>query len=248
MVRGLIITVLVLLWAATAGLTLLLVLGIDPGFDVGSATTFLGTLGTGLTAVVSYFGIKLRATKRELEEERFSTPMALAFGYVRNFLDPAVTALIEQSRGSTEPVKIHVYIPEHLEELEPLSRQRTLARIREANFRDEVIKLQFDSGRVRDIITVTRTGEARPRYFDFPTTLLTLTSLVDYKIATAAEPMGAKEREALGRQYIEKFRDYVLECTGKLNLAQHVELTDRNLGFLNASGGSEKKTEPPANA
>lgn len=243
MMRWLIICVLVLLWTATAALTLLLVFGIDPGFDVGSATAFLGTLGTGLTAVVSYLGIKLRATRRELEEERFSTPMALAFGYVRNFLEPAVTALIEQSKGRAEQIKIHVYIPNHLEELETLSRQRILARIREARFRDEVIKLQFDSGRARDIITVTRAGEDTPRYFDFPTTLLTLTSLVDYKVATAAEPMGAKDREALGRQYVEKFRDYLLQCAARLNLSKHVELTDRNLGFLIAPT-AETKADP----
>lgn len=240
MFRWAIISVLVLLWGATAALTLLLVFGVDPGFDVGSATAFLGTLGTGMTAVVSYFGIQLRATRHELEEERYSTPMALAFGYVKNFLDPAVTALLDQSKGHSGQVKIYIYIPEHLEELEPLSRQRILGRIRGANFQEEIIQLQFDSGRARDIITVTRTGDDHPRYFDFPTTLLTLTSLVDYKIATSTEPMGIKEREALGQQYIAKFRDYLLASVAKLNLAEHVQLTDKNLGFLDTPTPRQK--------
>jgi hypothetical protein len=217
------------------------VLGVELGFDGGSATTFLGTLSTGLTAVVSYFGIQLRATERELEEERFSTPMALAFGYVRNFLEPAVTALLEHSQGRTWRVKIHVYIPERLEELEPLSRQRILARIRDANFREEIIKLQFDSGRARDIITITRSGEDRPHYFDFPTTLLTLTSLVDYKVASTTDPVTAQHKEELGQQYIRRFRDYLLECVEKLGLSKHVELTDKELGFLDVPVGPEEK-------
>lgn len=231
MIRWLIIGILVLLWAATFTLGLLMLLGIEPGFDAGSTTSLLGTVSGGLTAVVSYFGIRLRATERELEEERFSTPMALAFGYVRNFLEPAVTALLEQARG-TGPVRIHVYIPERLEELEPLSRQRILARIRDANFRDEVVKLQLDSGRARDIIAVTRSGDEPPLYFDFPTTLLTLTSLIEYKVATATGPDEVRDRVELGQRYIGKFRDYLLECVAKLNLAAHVAITDRELGFL----------------
>jgi len=231
--RWLIIGILVLLWGATFALGLCLVFGIDLGFDVESAIKSIGTLSTGLTAAVSYFGIQLRSTRRELEEERFSTPMALALGYVRNFLEPAVTALID---SAGEEVKIHVYIPERLEELEPLSRQRILARIRAADFRDDVVRLELDSGRARDIITVTRSGEERPRYFDFPTTLLTLKSLVDYKIASSNGDDGGKDREALGQQYIHRFRDYLLECAGKLHLENHIELTDAKLGFLDRIG------------
>lgn len=227
--RWLIISILVLLWTATFGLGLCLVFGFELGFDVESAIKSIGTLSTGLTAAVSYFGIQLRSTRRELEEERFSTPMALAFGYVRNFLEPAVTALI---RSAGEDVKIYVYIPERLEELEPLSRQRILARIRAADFREGVIQLELDSGRARDIITVTRSDEERPRYFDFPTTLLTLNSLVDYKIASSQGDDISKAREALGQQYIQRFRDYLLECTDRLHLQKNIEVTDAQLAFL----------------
>ena len=67
--RWLIISILVLLWSATLGLGLCLVFGIELGFDVESAIKSIGTLSTGLTAAVSYFGIQLRSTRRELEEE-----------------------------------------------------------------------------------------------------------------------------------------------------------------------------------
>jgi hypothetical protein len=240
--RWLIITVLVLLWAATFALGLGIAFGIEPGFDAESAIKSIGTLSTGLTAAVSYFGIQLRSTRRELEEERFSTPMALAYGYAHNFLEPAATALIRQSAGSGSEVKIYVYIPERLEELEPLSRQRILARIRGADFHDDIIKLELDSGRARDLITVTRSGEEQPRYFDFPTTLLTLTSLVDYKVASAASPITSADREALGREYIQRFRDYLLECIGKLRLEGNIELTDAKLAFLNGPGDGQSVT------
>jgi hypothetical protein len=89
---------------------------------------------------------------------------------------------------------------------------------------------------------VTRSGEEQPRYFDFPTTLLTLTSLVDYKVASAASPITSADREALGREYIQRFRDYLLECIGKLRLEGNIELTDAKLAFLNGPGDGQSVT------
>ena len=111
-----------------------------------------------------------------------------------------------------------------------------LARIRENDFREGIFKLEADGSRVRDLITITKSGDDQPLYFDFPTTLLTLTSLVDYKMASSGDRHSQADREALGREYIGKFRDYLMERVEALGLGDRVALTDGELGFL---GGEE---------
>jgi hypothetical protein len=235
--RYAILSLLVLMWLATLMIAVAWVLGWDLGFEAEPATVLLGTASTGLTAAVAYFGVKLEAARRELEEERFSTPMALAHGYVHNFLDPALTHLLRRTGPGEPPPRLYIFIPERLEELAPASRERILARIRAARYRDTAMNLEFSEGRARDIITITRESGGSPVYFDFPTTLLTLHALVDYKVESKAEQLSEKEKVALGAAYIAHFRAYLLQRAEALGLREYLELTDRRLAFLEAPEG-----------
>ena len=230
--RFAVISILVLMWLATLAIAVAWVFGIDLGIDPEPATVLLGTVSTGLTAVVAYFGVKLETARKALEEERFSTPMALAAGYVANFIEPALTHLLKQTQANEAPPRLHIYIPKRLEELNPASRERILARIRAAHCQEEAMQLDFQEGRARDIIAITRSGNADRVYFDFPTTLLTLTALVDYKVDSAENRSAAQEKEALGHEYITHFKDFLLDRLAQLGLSEYVVLTDQKLAFL----------------
>lgn len=226
--RFLILLLIVCSWLATLVVGILWALGVTLPFQPEPVTLLLGLFASGLSGVVRYFSIRLEGARDELEEEKFSTPVALAYGYVQNFLEPAITALLKEGGDP----KLWVYIPESLAELEPQSRERILSRIRAKQYQKEFVNLSFEEGRSRDVLILTKSSGGNPIYFDFPNTLLTLTSLVDYKIESQGSSFSEKAKLELGRVYIEKFRDFLEKKCREKGISEWVGFTDAGLGFV----------------
>lgn len=215
---------LALLWLSTFGVAIMWATGLDMGFEPEPITIILGLLSAAVTAILLEYA-------HVLEEEEYTTPYALAYGYVNNFVEPVVTKLIDVAAPGEEVV-FYIYIPDQLAELYPRSIERTMARIRGAHYHSDVINLDLAEGRARDIMTVYRAGAGDVKYFDFPNTLLTLASLVDYKVPSEKDRFDEGEKAELGRTYIQKFEETVRKMVEQKNIADYVKFTDHTLGFL----------------
>ena len=117
--------VMILLWLSTLVCTVLWASGVPLPFEPEPITVILGLVSAALTALLNEYA-------QALEKEEYSVSHALAYGYVINFLEPVMTAILKQVAPGERP-KFYIYRPERLQELEPKSIDRTLARLREKN-------------------------------------------------------------------------------------------------------------------
>ena len=226
-----------LLWAALLAFILAWVFHwpLPAGIEPEPITVLLSTISPTLTALFAWVENRFKKQQAELEEERYSISHALAYGYVHNYLDPAATHLLETHSGTgTPPPPLYIYLPEDLEELEPAAVQRTLARLRAKGYSTKPVQLELKDARPRDVLTVMKDG-VQPAYFDFPNTLLTLRSLVAYKLASHPGAYDDHARDELARTYIRKFRQEVDRLITRKGLKEQVRFTDRNLAFLEAA-------------
>jgi len=215
---------MVLLWVATFVVSICWLFWKDAPFDAEPITVVLGLVSTAVTALLSEFGSRL-------EEEEFSLPYALAYGYVNNFVEPLISQLLKNiPLGSPRP-KLYIYVPEKLNELEPRNIERVIGRIRMKSFEDKVVNLEFQEGRARDILTVSGTGNKRV-YFDFPNTLLSLNSLIDYKMESRKNRFSDSIREEMAKDYIVKFRQVLESLINTKDLKEYVFFVDKNLEIV----------------
>jgi hypothetical protein len=213
---------LVILWVATFVVAVVWIFVKEPPFNPEPLTIILGLLATAVTALLSEYSSLLK-------KESFTPAYALAYGYINNFLEPAVTSLAKQHQA--QPI-FYIFIPEKLSELEPRSIERIIAAIRQKNFKDQILTLDFAEGRARDIISL-RGLNNKEVYFDFPNTLLTLKSFIDFKVSHDKRRIDSNERDELGNTYIQKFKEAVQQLSAEKGLAQHIRFVDRNLEIEN---------------
>ncbi len=226
------------LWTATFGVVCAWIFNVrlPGGTEPEPLAALLGMISTSVTWL---YGLAARRfeqnrqqladTRAELEEERYSLSHALAFGYVHNFLEPAVTHLLEQAGARAREVKFYVYLPADLEELEPDSIKRTLVRMRGCGYETRTLQLNFHQARSRDVLTLLGGPGGELRYLDFPTTLLTLSQLIEYRLETRPGQFPAEARRELGHTYIAMFRKELERHLQAKELGQAVILVDRDL-------------------
>ena len=154
--------VIALLWLATLTVAFCWIFWKDAPFDPEPITVVIGLISTAVTALLNEFDSRL-------EEEEFSLPYALAYGYVNNFVEPLISQLLKNIPLGSPTPRLYIYIPQKLSELEPRNIERVIGRIRMKNFEDKVINLDFKEGRARDVLTVTQSNNQRV-YFDFSNT------------------------------------------------------------------------------
>src|SRR5258708_5974937 len=214
---------LIFLWLLTFAAALVWVLMKEPPFDPEPATVLLGLVSSAVTALVNEYS-------RRLKKEEFSTSYALAYGYVNNFLEPVVTQLVKtQIAGSPKP-RMMIYIPDRLNELEPKHIDRLMTRLREKSFTSNVVNVSLAEGRARDLLTVCKRG-GEFVYFDFPTTLLTLNSYIDYKVESGKESFAEEEKIKLGKEYILTFKNALTKMLEQKQMTDYVAFTDKELNF-----------------
>lgn len=213
-------SLIVLLWLSMFVVGVLWVSRVSLPFDPSSLTFLLGLVSTAVTVLVNLYDKRLQA-------EEYSTAHALADGYFNNFLEPALTRLIAKHGDA---FRFLVYIPEQFTELGKRGIDRTMAKLHAADFSSDVINLELEEGRARDLLTIT--GQKNDCYFDFPNTLLTLKTLVEFKTGSSSNGFNEREREQKSREYIEQFKSRLQHQMTKHGLEKHVLFTDRNLTAL----------------
>jgi hypothetical protein len=168
------------------------------------------------------------------ESDRYSLAYALAYGYVHNFLAGAVDAL----KAEAHPGKLFVFRPGALEQLDPATHEAFKKELVQRGFQLSTRTLDQASNRPRGLLSVYRpAGPSNPVHFvDFPTTLLTLSSLIAYQSARAVEegePAWTDEyRNGLAREYIDRFFKELSTQADRAGVREWIDFTDmkfRNL-------------------
>lgn len=145
---------------------------------------------------------------KNLEQERLTLPYALAYGYLTNYLAPVVRAL-RKGQKNPENIKFFVYIPKTLEEFYDNRIIEIISEIENKDYKVEKLEIVIDhEKRAKDYRTAKRINSNSPDlvYFDFPTTLLTLTQAIDYKIETQKNKFTDQQRIELSTEYITEFK------------------------------------------
>lgn len=212
---------MIILWLSTLICAMLWATGVSLAFEPEPVTVILGLVSAALTALMNEYATAL-------ENEEYSVSHALAYGYVINFLEPAMTSILKQTPVGHRP-RLFIYIPEQLQELEPKSIDRTLIRLREKNLITQSINLELTEGRMRDVLSISM--ESKYIYFDFPATLLTLNSFVAYKSESKKNSFAEEEKLKLGKVLIEKFQETVSKMLKERNLSDYVSFVDKGLVF-----------------
>jgi hypothetical protein len=217
-------SLIALLWVSTLVIAICWLFWKEAPFDPEPITVVLGLISTAVTALLSEFGSRL-------EEEEFSLPYALAYGYVHNFIEPLISQLMKQIPFGSPKPRLYIYIPSKLSELEPRNIERVIGKIRMMSFEDKIVNLEFQEGRARDILTVTGNGNKRV-YFDFPNTLLSLNSLIDYKMESRKNRFSDSAREEMAKEYITKFKQVIEKLLESRDLTEYVFFVDKNLQLI----------------
>jgi hypothetical protein len=178
---------------------------------------------TVLFALSASYGVLFKIL---LAEAEFSPSLALAFGYVENFLEPAITQLIQEGKN---PI-FHIYKPDSIQELFEKNIERTRKAIEIKGFTLSDVVLEPKYSRARDVILIEK-EEGKQTYFDFPSTLKSLLPYIDYKIASRNNESDEEEKDKLGKQLVEKFFKKVEELSSKKELNTHIKICDKQLAF-----------------
>jgi len=159
-----------------------------------------------------------------LDESEFSPSLAIAFGYVENFLEPAITQLIHEGKNPM----FHIYRPNSIQELFEKNVTRTRKTIESKGFTISDIVLSSKYTRARDIILVEK-EKGKQTYFDFPGTLISLLPYIDFKIASRSNDSNEEEKEELGKKLIEKFFEKIETLVQQKGIAGHIKICDERL-------------------
>jgi len=213
---------MIILWFVTLVCALLWAFGVPLPIEPEPITVILGLVSAAVTALVNEYS-------NALEQEEYTVSYALAYGYVINFLEPVITAILKKAEPGKRP-KFYIYLPEQLKELEAKSIDRTLARLREKNLITQSINLDLSEGRVRDVLAISM-DTSNEVYFDFPTTLLTLNSFIIYKSESKKNSFGEEEKVKMGKAFIDKFQSTVASMLVEKNLSDYVSFVGRDLTF-----------------
>jgi len=206
----------IILWSASFILSLIWIFCSNPPFEPEPLTFALGLIAIGSSAILNRYADKL-------EQEKFCTANALAVGYVNNFIEPILTQLIKKNKNSI----LYIFIPEKLSDLYPKNIDRLVAELKDRNLIQKTINVKLDEGRgLRDVMTITN-ANGDNIYFDFPSTLLTLNILIEYKVESKKNSFNSKEKALLGELYIAKFKETTQKLLEEKNLfSKYVEFSN----------------------
>lgn len=169
--------------------------------------------------------ITIQWQMRKIETLEFSPAISLAHGYVNNFLEPAIDELLSKNGPD---LNFKIYIPNDLEELSDQQIERMKYQIEAKGFRLKEIKLKRKRGRPHDILTVEK-QQGSVSYFDFPRTLLSLQSYIDYKVDSGKNESPDHKKLALGKKLVEAFYSEVQRLVKKKNLESMVTFVEKSL-------------------
>lgn len=188
----------------------------------------------GLLSVVFATLAAIWASMQSRLEGDYSLCFALAHGYVNNFARQALGDLLSQSPSG----QFVIFRPAGLEELDDRSVETFKAALLAKGYTSSVRVLQPLGKRARDVFMIQgqRDHAGELRYVDFPATLLTLGSLIDYRNdqqrASSGHDMSVTERQLMTRSLIDGFFQEVVRLLAPQVAQGQIVFTDSRLIHL----------------
>jgi hypothetical protein len=127
-----------------------------------------GLSSSAVTAVRTSLTNLLGNKQEELRIQRYSTSYALAYGFARSSVEPIHDEPPQDDEtGRRKDPVLHLHTAGTIGASSCL--HRTLAKIREGNHSTEVVRTEFEEGRARDLMTVSKKPGGDLKYFGFTT-------------------------------------------------------------------------------
>lgn len=143
--------------------------------------------------------------EKRVKEEELSIAYALAHGYMYNYLGPVVRGL-RKKLPDPSSMRFIVYIPKNLDEFRSHSIDEVITELSNKQYVVDTVELLFENEkRKMDYRTAKKADDSAIHYFDFPTTLLTLDKVIEYKLSTNKDSLPDKEIARLSELYISNF-------------------------------------------
>lgn len=165
---------------------------------------------------------------RVISALEYSPSYALAYGYFNNFIFPAITQLKENKVVSP---KLCIYKPLHFDELSNTNIDMIKAELSNKKYELSSINLDLKGARARDILTLNKKSKVHT-YFDFPNTLLSLYSYVDYKVGSKSNSSVDNKKKELIGNLIEQFYIKIKELIEEKGLQNNITYCDKKLDEL----------------
>ncbi len=187
-----------------------------------------------LSVVFAALAAILASTQSRIEGD-YSLCFALAHGYVNNFVRHALADLTEQSPDDGQFV---IFRPAGLEELDDLSVERYKNALTAKGYTPSVRVLKPVGKRARDVFMIQEkklTGK-KVSYVDFPSTLLTLSSLIEYRNdvqrADTGHDLSTVEKQLMTQALIDCFFREVARMLAPEITKSQVIFTNSRMGHL----------------
>lgn len=165
---------------------------------------------------------------RVISALEYSPAYALAYGYFNNLIFPVITQLKEDRVVNP---KLCIYKPLHFDELSSTNIDMIKAELINKKYVLSSLNLALKGARARDIITLNKKSKVHT-YFDFPNTLLSLYSYVDYKVGSKPNSSVDSTKNELIGNLIEQFYLKINELVEEKGLENNVTYCDKKLDEL----------------
>ncbi|MDB4918496.1 STING domain-containing protein [Mucilaginibacter sp.] len=176
---------------------------------------FFGAVG-GICAVL--LEIYSRQTKK------FSVAHVLAVGYVENFLEPVMIQIIEQKNEGDPPPKFFIFIPFEISKLDENSIVLLKDSLNNDGYKSASVNVQIPKQRTRNILLVTNSTNGDSFYFDIPTTLSSLSALIEYTFEKKKNTSPKGLKDDIFRKYMDYFKGELIEILKDKGLYSYVTL------------------------
>lgn len=210
----------VILWCTTMFFAVVWVSGTEFPIEPEPITVMLGLVSAAVSGLANKYS-------HALDIEQYSVANVLAKGYVNNFVEPVMTQLMKDSKGNGNKPLFYIFIPELLSDLTPKSIDRLKAKLKTKGLSENTLKVKINEGRgVRDVMTISNSNNKNV-YFDFPSTLFSLTDFVEFKMNSPKDSLNVELKNKIGKEYIERFKNQLIESL------QEKHLYPENIRFTN---------------
>lgn len=225
-VKNLAILIQIVLWFESAIFAIIWIFDIPFRYQPEPITVMLGLISVAVSGLANKYS-------HALDIEQYSVANVLAKGYVNNFVEPVMTQLMKDSKGSGNKPLLYIFIPELLSELTPKSIDRLKAKLKTKGLSENTLKVKINEGRgVRDVMTVSNSNNKNV-YFDFPNTLFSLTDFVEFKMNSPKDSLNVDLKNKIGKEYIERFKKQLIESLQEKHLhPEYIRFTNFDLDIV----------------
>lgn len=216
----------VILWLATMVFAIIWAFGTEFPIEPEPLTVMLGLISVAVSGLANRYS-------HALDIEQYSVANVLAKGYVNNFVEPIMTQLMKDSNGNGNKPLLYIFIPELLSELTPKSIDRLKVKLKSKGLSENTLKVKINEGRgVRDVMTVSNSNNENV-YFDFPSTLFSLTDFVEFKMNSPKNSLNVELKNKIGKEYIERFKKQLIESLQEKQLhPEYIRFTNFDLDIV----------------